>query len=296
MAQDRDRIFGLDDLIDNLQVEQLDRYLFRGDTRVRRTPRVFGGQVLAQVVNAASRTLDAQRQLHSLHAYFLRPGDVEKDIIFDVDPIRDGGSFTTRRVVALQGGKAIFNASLSFQKLEQGLEHQMDMPAVPGPEGLQADWEFWEAVSRRYPGRVPEDVLRFRAIDARILRRRNLGQPEVETPPVQGMWVKAAGTLGDDPAIHRMLLAYISDMQFMGTSLRAHPVDFWTPGFQGASLDHAMWFHCDFRADEWLYYHMDSPRTAGARGFNRGSFYTRDGRLVASAAQEGLIRLNPEKA
>ncbi|TQV82540.1 acyl-CoA thioesterase II [Exilibacterium tricleocarpae] len=290
-----DRIFGLDDLVDNLQVEQLDTYLFRGDTKVRRTPRVFGGQVLAQVVSAATRTLTSERYLHSLHAYFLRPGDVEKNIIFEVDPIRDGGSFTTRRVVARQSGKAILNASMSFQKLEQGLEHQMDMPEVPGPEGLQTDWEYWESISRRYPGRLPEDVGRFRAIDARVIQRRDLDDLSVEAAPVQGMWVKANGTLSDDPAVHRMILAYASDMQLMGTSLRAHPVHFWTPGFQGASLDHAMWFHCDFRADKWLYYHMDSPRAGGARGFNRGSFYTRDGKLVASAAQEGLIRFTPDK-
>ncbi len=293
MAQDQDSVYGLEDLVNNLQVEQLDTYLFRGFTEVRRTPRVFGGQVLAQAFSAASRTVDAQRSLHSLHAYFLRPGDVEKDIIFDVDPIRDGGSFTTRRVVAIQGGKAIFNSSMSFQKAEQGLEHQFEMPAVPGPEGLMAEWDYWEELSRLHPEKLPQGTQRFRAIDARLIEPRDPAKPEALQQPLQGMWVRANGSLADDPALHRMILAYASDLQFMSTSLQVHPVGFWTPGFQGASLDHAMWFHCDFRADEWLYYHMDSPRAAGARGFNRGSFYTRDGRLVASAVQEGLIRLRP---
>ncbi len=281
----------LDHLLDNLQVEQLDTCLFRGFTKVQRVPRVFGGQVLGQSVNAASRTVSSDRSIHSLHSYFLRPGNPKRAIIYDVDPIRDGGSFTTRRVVAKQDGKAIFNASMSFHKREQGFEHQIQMPTgVPDPQTLASELEYWQPWFRDHPERCPIDLGQYQAIDVRVIGRRDLDNPKPEQP-VRGIWLKTSAALENDLAIHRVVLAYISDMHFMGTALRPHPVDFMSPGFQGASLDHAMWFHCDFRIDEWLYYHMDSPCAAGSRGFNRGSFYTRDGRLVASAVQEGLMRL-----
>lgn len=280
----------LEQLLDNLQIEQLDSCLFRGFTKVQGLPRVFGGQVLAQAVNAASRTVPEERQLHSLHAYFLRPGDISKTIIYDVDPIRDGGSFATRRVVAKQDGKAIFNASLSFQVSEQGLEHQMDMPSVPEPEALDSEQAYWQRQYEQNPKRKMADLGQFDAIDIRLVKHRDLDNP-VAVEPVHGMWIKTKHAVNDDLAMHKTLLAYISDLQLMGTALLAHPVNFWTPGFQGASLDHAMWFHTDFRVDDWLYYHMDSPRSAGSRGFNRGSFYTREGVLVASVMQEGLMRL-----
>jgi acyl-CoA thioesterase II len=290
MAVNDSRYLQLDHLLDNLQIEQLDTCLFRGFTKVRRLPRVFGGQVLAQAVNAASRTVNTDRLLHSFHAYFLRAGDPDRAIIYDVDPIRDGGSFTTRRVVAKQNGKAIFNASMSFHCLEEGLEHQMEMPEVPGPENLQSEKEFWESLSGSDVCHMVADLGQFEAIDVRLVKYRDPVNPVVEEP-VQGMWIKSRGFLTDDLSIHRMLLAYISDMQFMGTSLLPHAIRFWSPEFQGASLDHTMWFHSDFRVDQWLYYHMDSPRSTRCRGFNRGSFYTKDGCLVASAAQEGLMRL-----
>jgi acyl-CoA thioesterase II len=291
MTKNDESFIQINHLLDNLQIEQLDTCLFRGQTKAQRLVRVFGGQVLAQAVNAASRTLDSQRSLHSLHAYFLRPGNPEKAIIYEVDPIRDGGSFTTRRVVAKQDGKAIFNASLSFQIAEEGLEHQMDLPAdVPSPETLVNEHEFWLHTYADRPEKTPMDIGQFKALDIRMVNRRNSTSPKKEEP-VQGMWLKVNTTLSDDMAVHQTLLAYVSDMKFLGTALRPHPFNFHSAKGQVASLDHAMWFHCDFRVDDWLYYHMDSPRAAGSRGFVRGSFYTQSGILVASTAQEALMRI-----
>lgn len=291
MAQSNEDFLLLNHLLDNLHIEQLDTYLFKGQTKVHQLSRVFGGQVLAQAVNAASRTVDSTRPLHSLHSYFLRPGNPKKDIIYDVDPIRDGGSFTTRRVVAKQDGKAIFNASLSFQRMEKGFEHQMDMPShIPSPDNLQSEKDFWHNGNTLHPDCSPADIGQFQALDMRVVNRQapnSLGNDE----PIHGMWIKTSQPLTDNIALHQKLLAYVSDMMLMGTALRPHPIHFRSKGFQGASLDHSMWFHCDFRLDDWLYYHMDSPRSAGARGFNRGSFYTKEGILIASTAQEGLMRV-----
>lgn len=287
-------MFGLDDLLENLQVEQLDTLLFRGLTLKLPLPQVYGGQVLAQALNAAARTVDPLRQPHSLHAYFLRRGDQDRPIIYDVDPIRDGGSFSTRRVVAKQYGKAIFNCSISFQIVEPGYEHQIDLPIdVPAPEGLEGDNDL---VRRLFPNTslqkllaiIPDDV-----VDMRSVNPRNPVEPTQEKPQ-RGFWLKFKGELAHDPALHRTLLTYISDWGLMETGLYPHPIGFLSKGFQGASLDHAMWFHTDFRVDDWIYYHMDSPRSAHARGFNRGSFYTKDGQLIASSAQEGLMRVRDD--
>jgi len=277
-------------LLENLQIEQLDAFLFRGTSPEQEWPRVFGGQVLAQAMHAAASTVPSERHVHSLHAYFLRAGKPNIPIIYEVDPIRDGGSFTTRRVVARQEGKAIFNTSMSFQKPEGGLEHQFEMPDVPGPEGLQSDVEFWDEVNEKYPGKIPVRPPHFRAIDSRLVHRRDLFNPKIEEP-VQGVWFKTSAKMPDTPASHHMMLAYISDMHFMSTCMRPQGIAMSNPKLQAASLDHSMWFHEEFKVDEWMYYHMDSPRSSHSRGINRGSVYTQSGKLVATTAQEGLIRI-----
>ncbi|GGO81663.1 acyl-CoA thioesterase II [Marinobacterium nitratireducens] len=285
-------MFDIDELLDNLQVEQLDRFLFRGDSLPLPFPKIFGGQVLAQALNAAERTVAEDRHAHSMHAYFLRPGNAERPVIFDVDPIRDGGSFATRRVVAKQDGKAIFNCAISFHRAEEGPEHQVEMPAgIRMPETLERNIERIEQllqVNRSHPllFEFPLEAVDIRAEDQ--ADPFDPGQQE----PVNGFWFRFIGRLPDEPALHRMLLTYISDKELMLTGLRPHGLNMLTPGIQLASLDHALWFHADFRVDEWLYYHMESPRSAHGRYFGRGSFYSRDGVLVASSAQEGLARLS----
>lgn len=283
-------MFDIDALLANLQVEQLDRYLFRGDSLPLPLPKIFGGQVLAQALNAADRTVQDDRHAHSMHAYFLRPGNAAIPVIFDVDPIRDGGSFTTRRVVAKQDGKAIFNCAISFHSAEEGHEHQAEMPSgIPMPETLERNVERIEQllkVNSKHP-RLFEFPLE--AVDVRAVDRVDPFNPG-EQDPIQGFWFRFTGHLPDAPAIHRMLLTYISDKELMLTGLRPHGLNMLTPGIQLASLDHALWFHAGFRVDEWVYYHMESPRAASGRYFGRGSFYRQDGILVASSAQEGLAR------
>jgi len=294
-------MFSLKDLIDCLHVERLDTYLFRGASLDLALPRVFGGQVLAQSLNAAYRTVESDRRPHSLHAYFLRPGDKSLPIIFEVDPIRDGRSFTTRRVVAKQNGKAIFNCSISFQITEDGLSHQIDLPIdVPQPEALESDVNWARKLGQGKSGLTEEKyramMLLFNTdvVDMRSTHRIESLEPRIDEPR-HGFWFKFNGEVGDDPVIHRTLLAFISDKALMSTGLRPHPVGFLTHKIIGASLDHAMWFHGDIRVDKWVYYYMDSPRSMRARDFNRGSFYTKDGSLIASTAQEGLIRLVGKK-
>jgi len=263
--------------------------LFRGRSPQDGWQRVFGGQVLGQALVAAGRTVEG-RAAHSLHAYFLRPGDPLVPILYNVDRIRDGSSFTTRRVVAIQHGKAIFNLAASFQVDEPGLEHQIEMPEVPGPEGLPNEVEL----RQRHIGRIPEKFhstfLRDRPIEVRPIDPVDEFAPD-KRPPFQNIWFRAVDTLPDDRALHQCVLAYASDLTLLDTSNLPHGVSWWSEKFQTASLDHAMWFHRPFRADEWLLYAQDSPRAAGARGFNRGSVFTRAGELVASVTQEGLIRL-----
>lgn len=284
-------MFDIKDLLENLHVEKLDRLLFRGASLPLPLPKVFGGQVLAQSLNAAERTVDPERQAHSMHGFFLRPGNASEPIIYDVDPIRDGRSFTTRRVVAKQNGDAIFNCAVSFQVMEEGLEHQISMPPdIPQPETLSKNVERIEQVMEHNPGERYPLELPLAAVDIRSVNQDNHLSPE-STDPIQGFWFKYEGKLDDKPATHRTLLSYISDKELMLTGLRPHGLNMLTPGIQLASLDHAIWFHTKFRVDDWLYYHIDSPRSAHSRDFGRGSFYTREGVLVASSAQEGLIRL-----
>lgn len=281
----------LKQLIEFLNVEQIDKYLFRGTTPDKSRKRVYGGQVLAQAINAALRTVDSERKVHSLHAYFLRPGNPAVPIIYDVDPIRDGRSFTTRRVVAIQNGKAIFNTSISFQIFEQGLQHQSDMPEVIGPEGLASDEEYLLRLAETYPNLVTPGMKSSQPIEIRRIQQIDPVSPQ-KLKPVTGLWMRSKGSLGDDPIIHQTMLAYLSDYFLMGTALLPHGVSILDPKTQAASLDHALYFHHDLRADQWLYYHMESPVASGSRGLNRGTIYSQSGQLVASSFQEGLMRIH----
>ncbi len=290
-------MFTRDEFLSKMHVEELDDLLFRGEPLDLGLPRVFGGQVLGQALNAAVRTVDSERRPHSLHGYFLRPGDISRPIIYEVDPIRDGRSFATRRVVAKQKGQAIFNASISFHKFEDGLDHQMDLPAgIPAPQDVLPDPEHLEELAKTRP-ELTIDKLRSSSlvfdksiIDIRTPKLLNILVPG-EYEPEFGFWFKFHEEIGDDPIIHRTLLAFISDKALMSVGMMPHNVDRKTHRMIAASLDHAMWFHSEIRVNQWIYYHIDSPRSARARDFGRGSFYTETGELIASTAQEGLIRV-----
>lgn len=284
--------FELNELIDNLLVTQKDTLTFTGNTLPGGLPRIFGGQVLAQAMYAATQTIDDDKTVHSQHAYFLRPGNPDKEITYEVEAVRDGRSFAARRVVVSQEGKVIFNTSLSFQAPETGLEHQTDIIIPELPSESENELEYLRQRELAQPGSTKYYLNCFKAIDVRPCHRRDPDNP-TECTPTQSVWFKANGDLPNVRGVNEILLAYISDMRLMGTSLRAHPVDFHTPHFQGASLDHGLWIHRDFNVNEWLYCLMDGPVSASSRGFNRSSFYTQEGVMVASAVQEGLIRYAP---
>jgi acyl-CoA thioesterase-2 len=279
----------LTELVHLLALERIEENLFRGQSQDLGWGQVFGGQVLGQALSAATQTVPADRHVHSLHAYFLRPGDARRPIVYDVDRIRDGSSFTTRRVVAIQGGRPIFNMSASFQTVEPGFEHADNMPVIEGPDGLATELELW----MRNAGKLPEKV-RSRALAERPIELRPVDPVDALHPEIKGadqaVWIRAAGALADDEALHRYLLAYCSDFSFVTTALRPHGATWVDPTMQVASIDHIMWFHRPFRMDDWLLHVMHSPTASGARGLVRGSIYARDGRLVASTAQEGLMR------
>jgi acyl-CoA thioesterase II len=285
----------LEALVAQLALERIEENLFRGQSQDLGWGTVFGGQVLGQALSAAAQTVPSTRAVHSFHAYFLRPGNVNKPIVYDVDRIRDGGSFTTRRVVAIQSGEAIFNLAASFQGEEPGFDHQAPMPEAPPPESLLTDRERAQKLALRLP-----PGLRDKAVGERPFEMRT-SDPEDDPffpsaqPPERQVWLRATAPLPDDPALHAYLLAYVSDHSFMTTSLKPHGVSWLTPGLQVASLDHVMWFHRPFRVDQWLLYAMDSPSAHGGRGFARGRIYTQDGTLVVSTAQEGLIRQRDKK-
>jgi len=279
----------LQDLIQLLDLEPIEVNLFRGVSPREGWQRVFGGQVLGQALVAAGRTVEG-RVAHSFSAYFLRPGDPTVPILYDVDRIRDGTSFTTRRVVAIQHGRPIFNLQASFQVTEPGFEHQLEMPDVRGPEGLKSEVELRKEVADRLPEKMRPIFTRARPIEVRPIDPQDEFAPE-RRPPLQNVWFRAVDRLPDDLALHQCVLAYASDLTLLDTSTLPHAVSWWNDKLQSASLDHAMWFHRPFRADEWLLYAQDSPSASGARGFNRGSIFTRDGKLVASVTQEGLIRV-----
>jgi acyl-CoA thioesterase-2 len=279
----------LEHLLSILNLEELDAGLFRGQILMPDRPHVYGGQVLAQALEAATRTVPEQRRVHSMHAYFLRPGDHQHPIIYDVEAIRDGGSFTTRRVVAKQHGKAIFISSMSFKAFEKGFEHQADMPDVPQPESLESDLEYWKRIDPKHFRQ------RMLAIETRSINRIDPSSLEA-SEPVNGLWFKPSGPIPSGSTMNEVLIAFASDLSFMGTSFRPHPINFQTKGLQAASIDHTIWFHTEITTNDWLYYHMDSPRASNATGFNRGSIYTRNGILIASTAQEGLMRVRQDQA
>lgn len=278
------------EVLELLDLEQVEVNIFRGNSPKDRWQRVFGGQVLGQALVAASRTVEG-RVCHSLHAYFIRPGDPKIPILYEVDRSRDGRSFATRRVVAIQHGQQIFNMAASFQVPEAGLEHQFDMPKVVGPEGLEPEDVRRARLAHQVPEAVREHFSRPGPIDVRpIDEDDDLINPK-KAPPYHDVWLKAKGEMPDDLALHQCVLAYASDMTLLDTCLIPHGISWFSGRLQSASIDHAMWFHHPFRADDWLLYCHDSPSAAGARGFNRGMMYTRQGLLVASVAQEGLIRV-----
>jgi len=282
----------LDELVRLLSLERIEENLFRGQSQDLGWGQVFGGQVLGQALSAAAQTVPADRACHSLQAYFLRPGDAARPIVYDVDRSRDGASFTTRRVVAVQGGRPIFHLSASFHSPEEGFSHQEPMPSVPGPEGLRSELELWAQHEDKIPKRMRARVLAERPIELRPIDPMDVFLP-VPKEPRHAMWLKASGSLPDDDAVHRYMLAYCSDFGFIPTALRPHGASWVDPTLQVASIDHVMWFHRAFRMDEWLLHVMESPSASGARGFVRGRFYDRAGRLVASTAQEGLMRRRP---
>src|SRR5215471_15322966 len=279
------------ELLDLLDLEPLEVNMFRGRSPESRFQRVFGGQVIGQALVAACRTVEnvAERPPHSLHAYFLLAGDPKVPIVYDVDRIRDGRSFTTRRVIAIQHGHAIFSMSVSFHVDEPGLSHQAPMPQVPGPDTLPDDAELRKAVLARMPEPVRRYYERERPIELRPVELdRYLGKP---TPEGKfHVWIRAIERLPEEPAIHQCVLAYASDMMLLDAATIPHGRTLFEPTIMAASLDHALWFHRPFRADDWLLYAQDSPSAAGARGFARGTIFAADGTLVASVAQEGMIR------
>jgi len=278
-------------LITLLTVEEIDTDLYRGAPLPGGKGRVFGGQVIAQALQAAQQTI-ADRPVHSLHAYFMRPGEEGLPIVYQIARDHDGKSFATRRVIASQHGRPILNMLLSFQAPEDGLEHHDPMPDVPDPESLTSEADYWRARADRLSAGAAGQLLRPRPIEIRHLEARSPFSTRPR-PPRAGSWFRAVGALPEDPGMHRAILAFASDMTLLGTSNMPHGVSYMTPGFQSASLDHALWIHAPFRADDWLLYMTDSPWAGGARGFNRGQIFTRDGRLVASVAQEGLMRMRP---
>ncbi|HEX6746436.1 MAG TPA: acyl-CoA thioesterase II [Longimicrobium sp.] len=277
-------------LLELLDLERLDLNLYRGQNRDIGSGRLFGGQVLAQALVAAGRTVEEGRSAHSLHGYFMLAGDLDIPVVYQVDRIRDGRSFTTRRVLAIQEGREIFTMTCSFHVAEQGIEHAAPMPDVPMPEDLPRELDLVRAMAERIPEPVREIYTQDRPIDFRTVSPVDPFAPEVR-PAVKHTWFRVDGRLPDDAILHQAVLAYASDYGLLGTALLPHGLSFMMRRVQAASLDHAVWFHRPFRVDEWLLYAMDAPAAAGARAFTRGSLFTRDGALVASTAQEGLIRL-----
>ncbi len=277
-------------LVDLLNIEEIDTDLYRGPRLPGGVGRVFGGQVIAQALVAANHSVEDDLVAHSLHAYFMRPGNENHPIIYRIERDRDGRSFSTRRIIALQKGKPIFNMAANFQRPEEGLSHQFEMPAVPPPETLQSRIDWWRDNIDLVPEAHRKAVLRQRALDFRPVEPMEL--PPKRRPPQSACWFKAVAPLDGDLKLHQAFLAYASDSTLLGTATLPHGVHHISnPNLQMASLDHALWLHEEFRADEWLLYATDTPWTGHARGFNRGQIFTRDGRLVASVAQEGLMRL-----
>ncbi len=276
------------ELLTTLDLEAIEINIFRGQSHDIGSPNVFGGQVLSQSLDAAMQTVPDDRIVHSMHAYFILPGDLSKPIVYEVDRSRDGGSFTTRRVVAVQNGKQIFVMAASFQLKQEGHEHQIDMPEVTPPEKLQSD----QALIEQFKEHLPKELLKFlrpRPIEFRPVNPMSFIQP-VSQEPYRYVWFKALGDVPDDLRINQRILAYASDYNLLTTAILPHQDKSMPNQLQLASLDHAMWFFHEFKTDDWLLYAIDSPSASNARGFTRGNIFTKDGKLVASVVQEGLMR------
>ncbi|AMM24924.1 acyl-CoA thioesterase [Variovorax sp. PAMC 28711] len=279
----------VDDLVTLMRLEPVGEDRFRGQSEDIGTPAVFGGQVLGQAVMAASRTVEPDRPMHSMHAYFLLPGE-HAPIDYSVDRVRDGRSFTTRHVLARQEDRIIFEMTASFQTVEDGIEHQLAMPEKDGPEGLPSELEQRVALGDKLPVRWQVKGIEPHGIEYRRVEKDDLLAP-VAREGGSAIWMRAVSPLPDEPVIHRALLAYASDHGLLRAAMVPHGLTFMTGKVRAASLDHAMWFHREFRFDDWLLYVIDSPSASGARGLCRGSVFTRDGTLVASTAQEGMLRV-----
>ncbi len=280
----------VDKMIETLDLEELEVNLFRGRSPQVGWQRVFGGQVIGQALVAAIRTVEEDRPVHSLHGYFMRPGDPSVPIIYEAERDRDGKSFTTRRVIAIQHGKPIFTLSTSFHRREEGgLDHQFDMPDVPLPEDLPSEKELLTQFEHLMPDNMKRYFSQDRAIEIRRASHRDFLNPKISAPE-QHVWIRPTGKIPSEPAVHQAVLAYASDMTLLDTALVPHATHMFDETLQMASLDHAMWFHRDIKADDWLLYSQDAPTSGGSRGFARGSIYNREGVLIASAVQEGLMR------
>jgi acyl-CoA thioesterase-2 len=284
----------LDDLLSLLTLEPIEMGLFRGQSQDLGFGHVFGGQVMGQALSAARQTVPPERQAHSLHSYFLRAGDETLPIIYDVENMRDGGSFSARRVKAIQKGRPIFYMTCSFQEPEEGFDHQSSMPEVPGPDGLMNQQELAMTMRERVPAKILEKFLADSPIEMRMVNPLNPVAPAV-TEPTRYVWMRANGRLPADHCMHDYLLAYASDFNFLVTAVQPHGVSFLTPGIRMATIDHAMWFHRPVNMSEWLLYAVDSPNAFGGRGYVRGQFFNQQGQLIASASQEGLIRMTNTK-
>lgn len=284
-----EEVAGVEELGELFELEPLEHNIYRGRNRDIGTGRIYGGQVLAQSLVAAANTVEADRPAHSLHGYFILAGDLSVPVVYFVDRLRDGGSFTTRRVTAIQHGRAIYNMSASFHKVEPGLEHQVDMPDVPPPDALRTELEKLRAMKDRIPDGLRHILTQDRPLDIRPVEDVDPFDPEPR-PPVRHIWIRSLSEIGHELLHHQAVLAYASDYGLLGAALQPHGVTFRRPDMMVASLDHAVWFHRPFDATEWLLYSIESPVSAGARGFARGTFFTREGVLVASVAQEGLVR------
>ncbi|WP_145571637.1 acyl-CoA thioesterase II [Yersinia bercovieri] len=278
-------------LLDLLHLEKIEEGIFRGQSEDLGLRQVFGGQVVGQAIYAAKQTVPMDRIVHSFHSYFLRPGDSSKPIIYDVETLRDGTSFSARRISAIQNGKPIFYMTASFQSQEEGFEHQNSMPEVPSPDGLMSESDIARQFAHLIPEKVREKFIGNQPIEMRPVKFHNPLQGSVEEPN-RYVWFRANGEIPDDLRVHQYLLGYASDFNFLPTALQPHGIGFLEPGVQIATIDHSMWFHRPFRLDDWLLYAVESTSASGARGFVRGQIYNQQGVLVASTVQEGVIRLH----
>lgn len=278
-------------LLDLLHLEKIEEGIFRGQSEDLGLRQVFGGQVVGQAIYAAKQTVPMDRIVHSFHSYFLRPGDSSKPIIYDVETLRDGTSFSARRISAIQNGKPIFYMTASFQSQEEGFEHQNSMPEIPSPDGLMSESDIARQFAHLIPEKVREKFIGNQPIEMRPVKFHNPLQGSVEEPN-RYVWFRANGEMPDDLRVHQYLLGYASDFNFLPTALQPHGIGFLEPGVQIATIDHSMWFHRPFRLDDWLLYAVESTSASGARGFVRGQIYNQQGVLVASTVQEGVIRLH----